>query len=375
MKAKLKKRIKRFMAFLALFIGLILISLILFLQQPQFGQSPSGKSKKEFLKSKNYNGKTFQNKNGITVKISFLKAMTLIPQWLNGKGEKFPSHKIPVVKRTKSEFENFPDSLIRITWFGHSTVIIEIDGKKLLIDPMLGMSPSPVSFFSKRFNDSLPLNIEDIPNLDAVLISHDHYDHLDYSTILKIKDKVGHFYVPLGVSSHLIKWGVDESKITELDWWDDVEFKNLQFVCTPAQHFSGRSLGVRNCTLWCSWIIKGKSGNLFFSGDSGYSEYFKNIGEKYGPFDLCMMECGQYNDLWKEIHMLPEESVQANIDLKGKVLMPIHWGAFSLSLHKWSEPVERLTKEAKIKNVLITTPMIGESIVIGKKYPNTKWWF
>jgi len=345
-----------------------------FLQQPQFGQPPSAKLKKEFLKSKNYNGKTFQNKDGITVHANFFTIMKLLPQWLNGKVEKVPSNKIQVVKINKDEFINFSDSLIRITWFGHSTVIIEIDGKKIMIDTMLGKSPSPVSFFSKRFFDGLPLEIKDIPTLDAVIISHDHYDHLDYLTILDIKDKVGHFYVPFGVGSHLVKWGVDESKITELDWWDEVEYKNMKFVCTPAQHFSGRSLNDRNKTLWCSWVIVGKSGKLFFCGDSGYSENFTKIGEKYGPFDLCMMECGQYNDLWKEIHILPEEAVQANIDLKGKVLMPIHWGAFSLSLHKWNEPVERLIKEAQIKNVIITTPMVGESIIIDQKYPNSKWW-
>ncbi len=362
------------MIFIAVFIGIIAIIVILFLQQPQFGQPPSAKLKKEFLKSRNYNGKTFQNKDGITVHVNFFTIIKLMPQWLNGKVEKVPSKKIPIVKKNKDEFTNFPDSLIRITWFGHSTVIIEIDGKKLMIDPMLGMSPSPVSFFSKRFFDSLPLDIKDIPHLDAVLISHDHYDHLDYLTILKIKDKVGHFYVPLGVGSHLKKWGVEENKITELDWWDEVEFKELRFVCTPAQHFSGRSLGDRNQTLWCSWVIKGKSGKLFYSGDSGYSKNFTKIGEKYGPFDFCMMECGQYNELWKEIHMLPEESVQAFIDLKGKALMPIHWGAFSLSLHKWNEPVERITKYAQIKNVLVTTPMVGESFIIGGNYPNEKWW-
>lgn len=336
------------MTFVLIFIVIIAIAIFLFLKQPQFGQQPYGKLKKEFLTSKQYNGKAFQNKGRITVNISFLKVMTLMPQWLKEKKDKFPSKKIPVIKRNKNEFTGFPETLTRITWFGHSAVLLEIDGKRLMLDPMLGMSPSPVSFFSKRFNEALPLDIKDIPPLDAVLISHDHFDHLGYSTILQLKDKTKHFFTPLGVASHLRKWGVEENKITELDWWNKIEFNGLQLVCTSSQHFSGRNFK-RNQTLWCSWVIKGKSEKLFFSGDSGYFEGFKEIGERFGPFDLCMLECGQYNELWKEIHMLPEQTVQANIDLKGKMLMPIHWGAFSLSLHKWNEPVERLTKYAQIK--------------------------
>lgn len=355
-------------------IAIFAVSIPAFLHQPQFGQSPDKHYFHDTLQTSNYLNGKFQNKDGITTNVSFFKAMTLMPKYLNGKGEKFPTHTVPVVKRNKEEFLNFSDSLVRITWFGHSTFLLEIDGKRLMLDPMLGKTPSPFSSFTKRFNDTRPLNTEDIPPLDAVLFSHDHYDHLDYETILKIKDKVGHFFVPLGVGSHLKKWGVEANKITELNWWNEIDFMGLNFVCTPTQHFSGRSLGDRNKTLWCSWVIKGKTKKIFFSGDSGYSNEFKKIGEQYGPFDFCMMECGQYNELWKEIHMLPEETAQAFLDLKGKVLMPIHWGAFSLSLHKWNEPVERLTKVSQSKNITVTTPMIGESVILGEKLPNKKWW-
>ncbi len=371
---KFKKRMMIFSVIFIGVIGIIGIALLIFLNQPQFGDPPIGKKRKDFLQSKQYNGTTFQNRYGVKVNMNFFKAMKLMPQWLNGKGDKFPTHPIPVIKRNTSEFMNTPDTLLRLTWFGHSAFLIDIDGKRLMLDPMLGISPSPVSFFSRRFFDTLPLEVKDIPPLDAIIFSHDHFDHLDYKTVLQLKDRVGHFYVPLGVGSHLKKWGVEENKITELDWWDEVEFNGLHFVCTPSQHFSGRSLTDRNKTLWCSWVIKGKSKQLYFSGDSGYSEWFKEIGNKFGPFDICLMECGQYNVLWKEIHMMPEETVHAQIDLQGKLLLPIHWGAFSLSLHKWSEPVERLLMYAKMNNISVTTPMIGESINLGEKYPNEKWW-
>ena len=355
-------------------IGIVVIGVIVFIQQPQFGQPPKTVQLALDAEATNHNGKTFQNKDGITTTMNPFKALSLIPQWLRKDGDKVPAWSIPIKHRKKEEFESIPDSLVRLTWFGHSTFLLEMDGKRLLLDPMLGPRPSPLPFGSGRFNDTLPLAINDLPPIDAVIFSHDHYDHLDYPSVLQLKDKVGRFYVPLGLGSHLKKWGVTPDKITELDWWQEVEFDQLKFVCTPAQHFSGRSLNDRDKTLWSSWVISGTSANIFFSGDSGYFEGFKTIGEKYGPFDFVMMECGQYNELWQEIHMMPEETLQAFVDLNGKVLMPIHWGAFNLSLHRWTEPVERLLAAAQNTDATIATPMIGESIVINGTVPNKQWW-
>ncbi|MGI9545215.1 MAG: MBL fold metallo-hydrolase, partial [Cyclobacteriaceae bacterium] len=247
---RLIRWIKRIMIATLVIIAIIAIGLIIFLQQPQFGQPPKADTLAQVAGIINHNGKTFQNKDRITTTMSPLKALSLIPKWLSTDGEKVPSWSIPIKHRKKEEFESIPDSLVRLTWFGHSAFLLEIEGKRLLLDPMFGPRPSPIPFGSGRFNDTLPLAINDLPPIDAVLFSHDHYDHLDYPSVLQLKDKVGHFYVPLGLGSHLKKWGVASDKITELDWWQEVDFGDLTFACTPAQHFSGRGLNDRDKTLW-----------------------------------------------------------------------------------------------------------------------------
>lgn len=289
-------------------------------------------------------------------------------------GDKVPDIPIPVHQINADQINGLADSLTRVTWFGHSTVLIETAGKTIFIDPMLGDVPAPIPWFgSKRFNPILPIDIENLPFIDVVLISHDHYDHLDYGSILKLKDKVGKFYTPLGVGAHLRSWGVEKDKIIEMDWWETETFDEFKFVSTPARHFSGRGMFDRNSTLWCSWVIQSKHANIFFSGDGGYGSHFKEIGDKYGPFDFTMMECGQYNEQWSQIHMLPKQIPQAQIDLRGKLLMPIHWGAFKLALHSWREPVEFLLKETEKIGIEVTTPEIGEPIILGEPYPSVHW--
>ncbi len=217
--------------------------------------------------------------------------------------------------------------------------------------------------------------MNNFPRLDAVLISHDHYDHLDYGSVQKLKEKVKDFYVPLGVGAHLRRWGVAESAIHELNWWEEVNHAGLTIVFTPSRHFSGRGITDRNTTLWGSWIIQGESKNLYFSGDGGYGPHFQKIGERYGPFDLAMMECGQYDERWAQIHMMPEESAQAAVDVRAKQMMPIHWGAFRLALHSWTDPIERVTEKAVQLQMPVTTPKIGETFVVGSpNLPRAKWW-
>jgi L-ascorbate metabolism protein UlaG (beta-lactamase superfamily) len=221
----------------------------------------------------------------------------------------------------------------------------------------------------------LPAQPDELGDIDAIIISHNHYDHLDRGSIMKLKDRTGHFHVPSGVGSYLIKWGVSPDKISEHSWWEEFEFAGLKLACTPARHFSGRGLMDRDRSLWCSWVIAGKHARIFFSGDSGYAPHFKEIGNKYGPFDLTLLECGQYDERWSSIHMMPEETVQAHIDVKGDILVPVHWGAFTLALHEWTDPVERIMRAAQQRGVKIATPQIGESVIVGSgKLPSIPWW-
>jgi L-ascorbate metabolism protein UlaG (beta-lactamase superfamily) len=251
--------------------------------------------------------------------------------------------------------------------------MINIDGYKILADPVFEKRISV--FGPTRFNGDVPLDIQQIPQIDAVLISHDHYDHLNKFTVQFLTEKSDKFIVPLHVGALLIDWGVPQDKIVELDWWQEYRLdQNLMVAATPAQHFSGRGITDRNKTLWASWVIQTPFHNLFFSGDSGYFGGFKQIGEKYGPFDMTFIECGAYGEGWPKVHMFPEQTVQAHLDLKGNVLHPIHWGTFNLALHPWYEPMVRLTAAANLKNVKIATPIVGETTVYDMRIPVARWW-
>lgn len=297
--------------------------------------------------------------------------ISLMTDYFKIKSKLRPIKDLPIVLSNKDN-----ESLESVTWFGHSASLLKIESKKLLLDPMFGDASSPFPLFnSKRYSGAFSLERDDLQEIDAIIISHNHYDHLNYKSITQLKDRAKHFYVPTGVAQYLIKWGVSPSKISEHNWWDKITFDNIKLVCAPARHFSGRSMTDRDCSLWCSWLILGQETKIFFSGDSGYAPHFKEIGDKYGPFDLTLMECGQYDPRWSAIHMLPEETVQAHIDVQGELLLPIHWGAFTLALHEWSDPIERVTKEANRLGVKITTPQIGESITLkSTNYPLTAWW-
>ena len=241
--------------------------------------------------------------------------------------------------------------------------------------PMLSVEMGPESWAPpKRYNRNLAITPEKLPPIAAVLISHDHYDHLDYQTIRKIKDKVGHFYVPLGVGVHLRHWGVAPARITEMNWGDSAKLPGLTLHCTPSRHFSGRGLTNRNSTLWCSWVMQTATKRVFYTGDGGYGPHFAAIGAAYGPFDLALVECGQYNEGWAEIHMRPEQSVQAARDVRATVMLPVHWGAFTEALHPWNEPVKRATAEAARLGQVITTPHLGEPVTLGAALPKEQWW-
>jgi len=359
-------------------VVLLIIGVLLFTNiSPEFGSGAKGERLERMKLSPYYAKGKFINSVPTAQGLKDWKDIPgVLYKFIKKEPNQMPDWEIPVNKIDSLNITKTPDTLTQLTWFGHSAFLLEMDGKKILIDPMLGDVPSPVSIMAnKRFNPNLPIAIEKLPKIDAIIISHDHYDHLDYGSITALKDKTDHFYVPLGVGAHLEGWGVPASNITELAWWEDAKLAHIALTATPARHFSGRGLGDANSTLWASWVIKGKKDNIFFSGDSGYFDGFKEIGDRFGPFDIAMVECGQYNDMWADIHMMPEESAQVGLDVRAKTIMPIHWGAFKLSLHTWTDPVERITKKAKELGVNVTTPEIGATFTVnGESYPEGEWW-
>lgn len=342
-------------------LGILILGIWLFLRlNPAFGGKPTPEQLRRYAQSPNWDGQKFAYPELTrSFQVSPGNILSLLRDYIRGNDRIRPSRSLPVVKLEPSVWtEPNGDSIV---WLGHSALLLHIGGKRLLLDPMLGTSPTPVKpFGGKRYAPELPFDIEALPQVDAVLFSHDHYDHLDYGTITKLKDKTKRFIVPLGVSCHLERWGVRPEQISEHDWWDELEWEGLKLVCTPARHFSGRGRGKRDRSLWCSWVIHSPERRIFFSGDSGYGPHFQQIGEKYGPFDLALMECGQYDVRWVDIHMLPEQTVQACLDVQGKRLLPIHWGAFTLALHDWDDPIRRVVAQAEMSGVPMATPQIGE---------------
>ncbi|RUT33516.1 MBL fold metallo-hydrolase [Paenibacillus zeisoli] len=352
---------------------LIMIVYLYILLHPIFGGKPSPQSLEHINRSKNRLKGKFVNLIETSVDHSLKGNLSILIDMIKGGPGRRPRNPLNVVPYSPSPG---PSSEAKVTWFGHSALLLELDGKRIFLDPMLGRAPSPTPIAGgKRYSDKLPCEAEDLPELDAVILSHDHYDHLDYVTILKLRDKVRRFFVPLGVAAHLERWGVSPERIEEYDWWEEAEFEGIRLVCTPARHFSGRSL-TSNTTLWCSWVLHGEQARIFYSGDSGYGPHFAEIGAKYGPFDLTLMECGQYDQRWASIHMMPEQTVQAHLDVRGAVMMPIHWAGFTLALHPWTEPVERAGREAAKREVEMITPRIGETVMVGGKQERvqTTWW-
>ncbi|MEL6926539.1 MAG: MBL fold metallo-hydrolase, partial [Bacteroidota bacterium] len=263
----------------------------------------------------------------------------------------------------------------KIIWYGHSVVLLRMEDKTILIDPMLGPDTTPIApIQTKRFSENTLDLIDQFPDIDLMLITHDHYDHLDYASIQKLKSKTRHYFVALGVKRHLMQWGVPDESITEFDWWHNKVFTNLNITFTPTQHFSGRGLTDRMKTLWGGWLLESGEEKIWFSGDGGYGDHFREIGQRLGPFDFAFMECGQYNDDWHDVHLFPDEAVQAALDAGVRKAMPVHWGGFPLSYqHTWREPVEHFAKAAKTKQLDYGTPALGECFTI-EQLTSKEWW-
>lgn len=305
--------------------------------------------------------------------MSFMDNLKTTWKFLFGGVDRKPDTPLPAVSADLSHFKSSGGRQLNATWLGHASLMINIDGYKVLTDPVFERRISLIG--PTRFNSGFPVRINDLPSIDTVIISHDHYDHLNKWTVQQLSTKTETFIVPLAVGARLEKWGVPRERIVELDWWETHDLDGqLKVTATPAQHFSGRGLFDRNKTLWASWVIEGPIHKIFFSGDSGYFPGFKAIGETHGPFDMTFLECGAYDLMWHKVHMLPEETVQAHIDLKGIVLHPIHWGTFNLALHPWYEPMMRISAAAAQKNIELATPMAGATTCFGDPQKKEKWW-
>jgi len=325
-----------------------------------------------------------------------LKRMRASPQWQDGRFENprplwndivggitiftektvhaSPQVPIEALKGGEDRLKTPPVSGLRVTWFGHSSVYVEIDGVRLLLDPVWGQRTAPSSFLGPQRWYAPPVKLEDLPVPDAVILSHDHYDHLDEPTIRAIASWKTRFIAPLGVGAHLEYWGVPKERVEEYDWWNKTRVGGVQVVCAPARHASGRQVFDQNRTLWAGWAFKGRKHNVFYSGDTGFFPEFADIGRKLGPFDLTMIEIGAYARTWPDWHIGPEQAVKAHQLLRGEVMLPVHWGLFDLAVHNWTEPAERVVIAAKKAGVKLALPPPGGSIDFAGELHGEPWW-
>ncbi|MDH4089234.1 MAG: MBL fold metallo-hydrolase [Cyclobacteriaceae bacterium] len=339
----------------------------------QFGGKVTRQLSDQYGKSHNWKGGKFQNLMETTMAFSLRKLPKLLYKQIYDSKGRHPVKPLPIVPFNSKEFLASADET-KMIWYGHSVILMRMNNKTLLIDPMLGPDAAPTAPFKiKRFSAHALDIIDTLPPIDLMLLTHDHYDHLDLASITKLKSKTLHYFVAMGVARHLISWGIDKNAITELDWWDNKSFEDISITFTPSRHFSGRGFSDRFKSLWGGWVFKTARENIYFSGDSGYGEHFKEVGKRLGPFDFGIIECGQYNENWHQIHMFPEESVQAAIDASVMKSMAVHWGGFALAQHHWKDPIQRFTKEAIRKHVALSTPQIGQPFTAAENM-NNAWW-
>lgn len=348
------------------------LAIYVFMQQAQFGKRPTGKRLELLKKSPNYRNNSFQNLSHTPDLTEGVSIFSVLKEFLfNNNKLKKPSQKIPT---TKTDLLHLNPSENVVVWFGHSSYFIQVDGKKLLVDPVLSGSASPLSFTNKAFDGTNIYTTDDLPEIDYLFISHDHWDHLDYKTIMKLKPKLKTIITGLGTGEHFEHWGFDKNLIIEKDWNETITLEDGFVVNTvPARHFSGRSLK-RNKALWTSFVLQTPSSKLFLGGDSGYDNHFATIGRQFGPFDLAFLENGQYDKSWKYIHMTPNEVLQAAIDLNTKALFPVHSSKFVLANHNWNEPLSRISELVTSTNIKLFTPIIGDKTDLHSEKTFPKWW-
>ncbi|MBE9583292.1 MBL fold metallo-hydrolase [Mucilaginibacter sp. JRF] len=337
---------------------------------PSLGKNPEDEALDVIRNQPNYKNGQFQNLS-YDDDTTAIKRSGIWKQFFNKPDSVSPPRQLPWVK---TNLKTLPDARPVVVWFGHSSVLIKYRGINMLIDPIFSSNAGPVPGLIKAFNGATHYNVEDMPPIDVVIISHDHYDHLDYRTLKKLRNQVKKVVVPLGVGSHLKYWGYKPEQIVELNWHGSYKLPDGSSVtAAPARHRSNRTLKM-NQTLWASYVIRIGDHRIFYSGDSGFGHHFKAIGSQYGPFDLAVMECGQYGPNWPHSHMFPTQTAQAASDLQTDIMQPVHWAKFAESSHIWNEPVRQLLPAAEKLGITVITPYIGEPYVIGTTPVRKIWW-
>lgn len=335
----------------------------------------TGLRRERALASRQFRDGVFRNTMGVVPGIDG-KSLPVIGEFFFGGRERVPKVALPVESPLEAWQRPVSGSGLRITWLGHSTLLLELDGMRVLTDPVFGDRASPLSFAGPKRFHPVPARIAELPQLDVVLLSHDHYDHLCKGSIRELAKLRVPFVTSLGVGAHLETYGVDPALITELDWWEThtLQGGELELTAAPAQHFSGRGMTDRNQTLWSSFRIQTRNRKLFFSGDTGYTEEFRVIGERLGPFEIVMLEIGAYHPAWGKIHLGPEKALAVQQMLGGGTLLPVHWGTFDLALHAWDEPAETLLNLAEPLGRRVLTPILGRPFEPAHLDGPTPWW-
>lgn len=338
-----------------------------------FGRAPAGARLERMMASPLFEAGTFKNPSGASPNLRRGSTLSTMGKFLFGRERRVPPAPLPS-ESPLDIWARRAGSGLRATWLGHSTVLIEIDGARVLTDPVWSDRASPFGFAGPRRFQPVPVAVAELPPLDAILVSHDHYDHLDHAAVAALLPGGAPFVCPLGVGAHLEAWGVPEERIIELDWWESIEIGDLTITAAPSQHFSGRGPRDRNRTLWCSFAVRGPRRSFFYSGDTGLTGEYAAIRDRLGPFDLVMLEVGAFHPSWGTIHLGPENALAAHALLGGGAFLPVHWGTFNLALHAWDEPAETLITLADRRDVQLVMPRLGAPVEPARVDRVDPWW-
>jgi len=369
------RRVVRSIVVLALVAAALAAAAWAVMSMPQFGAPMTGARLERARANAQYREGRFVNLEPEAPSTTSLLDYTM--RQFSGDEVREPPKPVPVLAVDKAALASPPPAAgLRAFWIGHASTYAEIDGVRLLLDPVFAEHVSPLPVGPRRFH-APPIALADLPKIDAVLISHDHYDHLDMDTVRALAARGSKFFVPLGIGAHLERWGVPAAQVEELEWWQERTLGNgVRIVCTPTRHYSGRGLNNRSSTLWSSWAVVGPKHRFFYSGDTGYAKLFQDIGARLGPFDLAFIKIGAYGPgaAWTDIHMTPEQAVQVNRDVRARRMFPVHWSTFNLAYHDWDEPIRRTAAEAKRAGVDLVTPRLGEWVDSNREFRSTPWW-